>query len=153
MTINYFDNKSLLGKKSLVQGITNLNSHPYKSFVQYITHTVTGGGSFNTNNTLDTSNASIFGQGSDSINYNIAINYNASSSNTLNWTLSVSSEGCCDAGSLTLNNVVLADIRGEVTQSGSLQMRDGPNTLVLRYLKDGSESVGTDTTTASWTFT
>jgi hypothetical protein len=152
MTFNYFDNRSILGKSTnqgIGTGITNLSSEQ-AGIIEYVTHSL-GNGTF-TNNVTGTSVATV-GNIGDSSSTQTIITYQVTGNKFLNWSLTVSSEGGYDFGSLTLNGVLLSSISGETTQSGIKSLNNGTNTLTIGYSKDISDTAGSDKTTATWSFT
>jgi hypothetical protein len=153
MAFNYFNNKSLVGKKPNNQsGINNLNSNPFGGVVTYVNSSIFGAASFTANDPLATSSAVISGQGQDNIDYFITIEYTASSANILKWNITVSSESCCDPGYIILNGTSLVSIANGAS-NGTAFMRDGSNTLIVGYRKDSSVSDGSDNAIVNWTFT
>jgi hypothetical protein len=153
MSFNYFNNNSVVGKKTVL-GITNLNSNPTNGSVTYVSNTTNGVVTFSSNNTRATSIATIFGNSADDIDYSITIIYNVSGLVTLNWILRGDTEACCDVGNIFLNNIFLGSVRGVGDQtSGTTTMLQGTNTLHIEYSKDGSVSGGADYVQANWTFT
>jgi hypothetical protein len=142
MTFNYFDNRSILGKstkQAIGKGISNLSSE--KNAIIFISSS-----SAFTNNITGTSQVTT--------QSSVTISYEVNGSVMLNWRLDTSSEPNYDYGTLILNGIYLASISGNPnSQSGITQMASGINTLTLMYGKDDSVDVGSDNTTAFWSFT
>jgi len=142
MTFNYFDNKSILGKstKQVVKGISSLSSEQ--------------GGAITFISSSSPFTDNITGTSQVTTNGSVSIIYQVGGIVTLNWRLDTSSEAGYDFGTLLLNGIQLARISGNPnSQSGSIQMPSGTNTLNLIYTKDDTVDAGSDNTTAFWSFT